>query len=325
MADDGVVGVDLGGTKIAAAFVAADGQRLRASVRHPHGNGGPEAVVAEMVEILRQVSRESGQAIRRVGLGVAAQVDVRTGMVHHAPNLRWRDVPLGAMLSRSMDVPVSVVNDARAATIAEWQFGAGRGVDDLLVVSLGTGVGGSVVLGGSLPEGADGAIGEIGHTILVAGGRKCTCPGRGCLEAYASGWAIAERAREAVASDPAGGRRLVELSGGPDKVSAGPVGVLARLGDPLSSELFRQTLSYLGTGLAGVVNGFNPRRVIVVGGLATGWPEVVGAIQETIRSHCQTPASGATVHAGRLGEDAVLVGAANWARDRAADRAGARY
>jgi glucokinase len=318
--DDGVVGVDLGGTKIAAAFVEPEGRRVGASVRRRHGNGGPDSVVSEMAEIVREVAAAAGQTVHRVGVGAAAQVDSRSGVVHHAPNLRWRDVPLGKMLSQELGVPVSVVNDARAATIAEWRFGAGRGVDDVLVVSLGTGVGGSVVIGGTVPNGADGAIGEIGHTVLFAGGRKCTCPGRGCLEAYASGWAIAERAREAVRSDPAGGRKLVERSGGEDRVSAESVGDLARLGDPLSKRLFDETLSYLGSGIAGVVNAFNPRRVILVGGLAAGWPEVVGSIEATIRSHCQPPASQATVHPGLLGEDAVLTGAASWARDRAGEQ-----
>ncbi|HXQ93886.1 MAG TPA: ROK family protein [Thermoplasmata archaeon] len=312
--DLGVIGLDLGGTNLAAAFVGPDGRPLRPPVRKVHSDSGREAVIREMTALVRVVEADQGRALDRLGVGIAAQVDRRTGLVHHAPNLRWRDVPLGPQLEAALGVPVLVLNDARSATIGEWRHGAGRGAEDLLVVSVGTGVGASLVIGGRLAEGADGAIGEVGHTILFAGGRRCHCPGRGCLEAYVGGWAIAERAREAVAAEGAAGTPLVERSGGLDRVGAGTVGVLAREGDPLARQLFDETLGWLGAGIAGLVNAFNPRRVLLCGGVVDGWPETIPAVQSAVRQHCQPPARNATVAAGQLGVDAVLIGAASWAR-----------
>ncbi len=229
-ASSDVVGIDLGGTKIAAAFVDPSGRLSSEVLRRNHSNAGPEAVTGEVVWLVRQLEERTGWHPRGVGIGIAAQVDRGTGVVHHAPNLRWSNIPLGARLGAELGVPVAVLNDARAATVGEWRHGAGQGVDDLLVVFVGTGIGGSVVLGGRLPEGADGAIGEVGHAILVANGRKCHCPGRGCLEAYASGWAVADRAREAILADPERGATLIAASGGPDLVSAESVGRAARSG-----------------------------------------------------------------------------------------------
>jgi glucokinase len=309
-----IAGVDLGGTKIAAAFVGPNGERSGPALRRNHSNAGPDAVIGEVATLLQDLQAKEGRKIDRLGVGVAAQVDRTTGLVIHAPNLRWRNVPFGSRLAVTLGAPVTVLNDARAATVGEWRHGAGRGVDDLLTVFVGTGVGGSVVLGGTVPEGADGAIGEVGHTILFAQGRKCHCPGRGCLEAYASGWAIAERAREAIVASPQEGEPLLARAGGLDRVSAESVGELARVGDPLAHRLFSETLEYLGSGVAGLVNAFNPRRLLLGGGVVEGWPEILPAVQSAVRAHCQPPARDATVLAVGLGSDSVLTGAASWAR-----------
>jgi glucokinase len=272
-------------------------------------------VIGELVALLREVQAREGLRIDRLGIGIAAQVDTRSGLVHHAPNLRWRNVPLGARLKAEFGIPVTILNDARAATIGEWRHGAGRGVENLLIVCWGTGVGGSAVIDGRVPEGANGAFGEIGHTILFAGGRTCHCPGRGCLEAYVGGWAIAERAREAVVADPDAGRALVARAGGRDQVAADAIGALARTGDPLARRLFDETLTWFGLGVAGLVNAYNPARVLLTGGVVDGWPEAIAATQSAVRNHCQPPARDATVAAGELAGDAVLTGAASWARD----------
>ncbi|MCI4321493.1 MAG: ROK family protein [Thermoplasmata archaeon] len=317
-----VIGVDLGGTKISVAQVEADGRRRGERSRRLHSNAGPDAVVEEILATIDLVRGNSTAPIEAVGVGAAAQVDEASGLVHHAPNLGWREYPLGAKLAEALGVPVAVLNDARAATIAEWRFGAGQRANDLLVVFVGTGVGGSVVAGGRLLEGASGAFGEVGHSILFAGGRKCHCPGRGCLEAYVGGWAIAQRAREAVAADPSGGAPLlVEADRVGDGLGAASVGRAAMLGVPLALRLVNETGDWLGQGVAGLVNAFNPARVVLGGGVIEGWPELVGDVDGAIRRHCQPPAANAvTVHPVALGHDAVLIGAATVARERTFNR-----
>ncbi|MCI4324298.1 MAG: ROK family protein [Thermoplasmata archaeon] len=311
-----VLGVDLGGTNLSGALVGPHGRLLTPRVRHPHTNRGPEELAAEIGALVVSIGSRAKRPVAAVGVGVAAQVDESHGVVTYAPNLRWNDVPLGPQLERSVGLPVAIVNDARAATVAEWRFGAGKDVSDLLVVFVGTGVGGSLVAGGRLMEGAQGAAGEVGHSILFAGGRKCHCPGRGCLEAYVGGWAIAERAREAVEANPdhaAALRRQGEVVGSLD---ADAVGRAARDGDPLALGLVEETARWLGEGVAGLVNAYNPSRVVLGGGVVEGWPELLPAVERAIRTHCQPPAAGAEVRRVAFGPNSVLVGAATVARDR---------
>jgi glucokinase len=311
-----VVGVDLGGTNLSGALVGRDGRLLTPRVRHRHANQGAEEMAAEIGALVVAIGSRAKRPVAAVGVGVAAQVDEDQGVVHYAPNLRWDDVPLGPLLERSVGLPVAIVNDARAATVAEWRFGAGQGASDLLVVIVGTGVGGSVVAGGRLLEGSRGAAGEVGHTILFAGGRKCHCPGRGCLEAYVGGWAIADRAREAIEENPGQAaplRRQSEIVGALD---ADAVGRAAREGDPLALRIVEETASWLGAGVAGLVNAYNPSRVVLGGGVVEGWPELLPAVERAIRAHCQPPAAGAEVRRVAFGPNSVVVGAATVARDR---------
>ncbi|MCI4349102.1 MAG: ROK family protein, partial [Thermoplasmata archaeon] len=158
---------------------------------------------------------------------------------------------------------------------------------------------------------------EIGHTVVRAGGRPCHCPGQGCLEAYASGWAIAERAQERVRTEAQRARRLVRRAGSIDSIDAKSVGDLAHEGDPLCSELMAETATYLSEGVAGIVNAFNPARLILGGGVIEGSPELIDAIRARVRTHCQPPAAEAVeVVRAALGHDAIIVGAAVFARER---------
>lgn len=253
-------------------------------------------------------------AVSAVGVGVAGQIDPVDGAVRYAPNLRWRQVPLGRVLARRLRARVVVVNDGRAATFGEATVGAGRGFDDVLCVWTGTGVGGGIVSGGRLLEGASNAAGEIGHSTLIAGGRKCTCPRRGCLEAYVGGWAIAERAREAALADPAAGRALVQRAGSARRITAETVSAVAASGDPLGRALNRETGRLLADGVVGLVNALNPKRVVLGGGLIDHHPEWVGVVDRAVRRQPQPPAA-RVVRAvrSRMRAEAVLVGAALWA------------
>jgi glucokinase len=155
------------------------------------------------------------------------------GRLHFAPNLRWKDIPLREELEERFRRPVSVLNDVRAAVYYEWQYGAGRGQDHLVCVYVGTGVGGGIVCEGRLLRGATQTAGELGHLTLVAGGRPCHCRNVGCFETYVGGWAIAERAREAVQADPIAGREQVRRVGGPDRITSEALAEAARARDPL--------------------------------------------------------------------------------------------
>jgi len=297
-----------------SGLVAPDGTITRHSGRHVHANDGPGHVIRTLARSARSCLEDSSERPVAVGVAVAAQVDPRTGTVVHAPNLGWRDVPLARRVEEELGMPVVVINDARAATIAEWKYGAGRGARDLFCLFLGTGIGGSAVVGGRLLDGGTHALGEVGHITVVVGGRRCHCPNWGCFEAYAGGWAIAERAQEAIRADPIAGKSLVERAGSPQAITAQTVFHAYRTGDPLAGRIVRETERFLADGVISIVNAFNPSVLILGGGLLSGMPEFVPVVESAIRARCQPPAAGAHVLVARLGENAPLVGAAKFAR-----------
>jgi len=312
-----VVGIDLGATKVVSGLVASDGTIVRHSGYQLHANDGPEGVMEALVRSARAlIGIDPGAPLSAVGIAVAAQVDPGRGIVVHAPNLGWRNVPLAERVSEQLRAPVTIVNDARAATMAEWRHGAGTGVDDLFCLSLGTGVGGSAVVGGRILEGGTHALGEVGHITVAAGGRKCHCPNSGCFEAYVGGWAIAERAREACGADPAAGRTLLSLAGNLPSITARTVFEADRAGDPLAVRIVEETERYLADGVVSVVNAFNPSVLVLGGGLVTGHPRFLSVAEGAIRSRCQPPAARALVRPAHFGEDAAVVGAAEFARSR---------
>jgi glucokinase len=322
------LGIDLGATKVVSALVDGHGTVVRRSERLEHANDGPESVLPVVVRAARQSLDGLAAPPASIGIAVAAQVDPSGGTVVYAPNLRWRDEPLGAPLTKALGTPVRVFNDARAATFAEWKFGAGVGESDLFCLVLGTGVGGSAVVGGSLLEGGTHSAGEVGHLTIVSGGRPCHCPNSGCFEAYVGGWAIQDRAREVANSAGAEGAALRGVAHRGASITAEAVFRAAREGDALARRLVDETERYLADGAVSVVNAFNPSMLVLGGGLVAGRPEWVSIVAAAVRLRCQPAAAGARVVGARLGEDAGVVGAASLARDRApvapAARLGAR-
>jgi glucokinase len=309
------LGVDLGGTKVEVALIGAagDGEYTRLAFRRlpTEADDGPEAVVERIAAAAREVLAEAagpaypadpapgppGRAVRHVygaGVGVAGQVDGPRGVVRSAPNLPgWEEFPLGPSLSARLGLPVALTNDVNAAALGEQVAGAGRGFDDVVVILVGTGVGGGVVSRGRLVEGAGGYASELGHLTLVAHGRPCTCGNLGCLEAYCGGWAIAERAREVGLETPLD----------PDV--------------PAARALIEETGRYLGAGLVGIIHAFNPRRVILGGGVIEGLPELVEIATAEIREHTiPVFQEGLEIVPPALGRDAGTLGAAHLARMR---------
>ncbi|HTW55997.1 MAG TPA: ROK family protein [Thermoplasmata archaeon] len=310
------IGVDLGGTKIAYALVAPNG-RVTGRHRHPTGaQRGADAVVVDVVRALRRGLGRAGAAAGAVGVGIAGQID-RRGVVVTSPNLDWRRVALRARLEAAVGVPVTVTNDLRAITYGEWQFGAGRGARDLVCVFVGTGVGGGIVADGRLRYGATDTAGEVGHTTVVAGGRPCHCPNRGCLEAYVGGWAIAERAQEAVAEDPRRGRALVRLARHRGAISARTVAVAAQGGDALARQLVRETGDYLAAGLVSVANAFDPAVLVIGGGVLDGMPTLLPYVRRRVRDAAlAVVARRLRIVPAALGGEAGVLGAAAMARLR---------
>jgi glucokinase len=309
------IGVDLGGTKLAAALVTEDGQVLH-DVRRPSepAKGGEQIVlaIAEAARILTDVAGD--REVVGIGVGVAGQVDPETGAVRHAPNLHWSDFPLKANLEDAVNLPVAVLNDVQAATYGEWVHGAGHGADDLVCMFVGTGVGGGVIANGELVRGYGGSAGEVGHITVDLHGPPCRCGNRGCVEAYAGGWAIAERARGAVREDPRLGAALLALEGGDiDLIAAHTVARAAQAGDELAHRLVLETGEALGAGAAAIVNGFNPCLLVLGGGVIEGIPQLLPIVDEVMRRRALRAAVEALrIVPPRLGSHAGAIGAATW-------------
>lgn len=314
------IGVDLGGTKLLTAQVTSGGEIVARDRRPTKSSGGFDAVVqqvADSVHACLERAERDGEGASAVGVGVAGQVSTETGTVAFAPNLDWEDAPLGTALEDALDLPVAVLNDVRAATWGEWRHGAGKCSTDVVVVFVGTGVGGGVVSGGRLLEGCTNTAGELGHIPVVTNGRECTCGHRGCLEAYVGGWAIAERAQAAARTDPDRGRELVRRAGSVGEITAQTVHEASAEGDPLAVRLVEDTAAYLAAGMVGLTNAFNPCRLVLGGGIVEHAPLYV----DRVRAHVLEFALGAAVAelevvGTALGGDGGAIGAAGYARDR---------
>ncbi|MFW6126761.1 MAG: ROK family protein [Thermodesulfobacteriota bacterium] len=312
------IGVDLGGTKVEVASVDSWGN-IRQRLRRPtEVQGGPVAVKQEIIDMVREVSKDS-PAPAGVGVGVAGQVRAETGMVHFAPNLDWHEVPLQDDLKQTLGLPVVVINDVRAATWGEWLHGAGKGCSDLVCLFIGTGIGGGVVSGGRMLSGCSNTAGELGHMTIDLHGPSCHCGNRGCLEALAGGWAIARRAREAIAADPAAGEKMLAAAGikviaATEAVTAAAVTLAAREGDRLAQALVDEVAQALIAGAVSLANTFNPCRLILGGGVMAGMPELIPRIDQGVRrSALQAATSRLEVLPAKLGNEAGVVGAASLA------------
>lgn len=309
------IGIDLGGTKIATGVVDRRG-RAHGVHRHPtDAQRGPTAVVGTIVDCLRSCWTEGVPPVRAIGIGVAGQLD-RKGTVLFAPNLRWRSFPLARQVERATGLPVTAINDVKAATYGEWKFGAGRGSSDLICVFIGTGVGGGIVTDGVLCLGATGTAGEVGHITIEVGGRKCHCPNRGCLEAYVGGWAIAERAREAARASPSEGRCLIRLAGTAHAISAKTVEEAYYARDPLARKLMAETIDRLAAGLVSLVNAIDPQRIVLGGGVMEGFPSLFGPIRRAVRARgLRAAVKDLRIVPAGLGGSSGIVGAATLAMD----------
>ncbi|WP_304453348.1 ROK family glucokinase [Nocardiopsis sp. YSL2] len=320
-ADDLTIGVDIGGTKVAGGVVTRDGRVLaRIRTETPDRSKSPAVVEDTIAEVVRDLRRE--YRVRAVGVGAAGFVDEQRANVLFAPHLSWRREPLRDALSARLGLPVAVENDANASAWAEVWVGAGQGVDNVVVVNLGTGIGGAVVLGGRLHRGRYGLAGEFGHMTVVPGGHRCECGNRGCWEQYASGNAVTREARELVRAESPVARVLHQAVGGDTRLITGPlVSELASKGDRACVELLDEVGTWLGTGLANLAAAFDPELFIIGGGVSEAGELLLGparsAFERNLTGRGYRPT--ARVVAARLGNEAGLIGAAVLAREALAD------
>ncbi len=313
-----ILALDVGGTNMVAALIHEDGgDPVGLRTRSTPADQGPAALADAAVDLLAQVrtvGTSGGIAANQivgVGVGVPGAVDAVRGIVFLAPNLGWRDVPIRDLLQDRLELPVVVDNDANCAALGEWWTGAGRGSRLLVTATLGTGIGGGIVRDGRVLRGVSGAAGEIGHMVVqVVGGRACSCGSDGCLEAYASGTAIRARAREALA-DGTPSRIQEIVQGGVERVTAQEVAQAAREGDELALRLIRETASFLGAGLASLVNILNPDRIVLAGGVMQAGDLLLLPVREEVRRRAFEASSEACViAAAREPETAGVRGAA---------------
>jgi glucokinase len=308
------IGADLGGTNARAAVVERATGALLAVHREKLGERSPEAVADVMARAVAAAAAAAGTTARRVGIGVAGQCLGASGIVANAPNLGWRDVPFGALVSRACGAPVRIVNDLSAAAWGERAFGAARGIDDAVLVFVGSGVGSALILGGRRHEGARGVAGELGHLKVrpISGGepRPCGCGQRGCLEAYTGGHNISLRVREELSRGARSGiPQLVQ--GDLSKVTATLVDQAYRGGDGYARALWDEVADLLGTAIANLVTLLNPGRVIVGGGVLRGAPELDLLVRRVYAERVsKTAAVGVDLVPAALGDDAGVVGAA---------------
>jgi glucokinase len=306
------IGIDLGGTKTIVGQVDGQGKVRRKLQLPTNAPKGPASVKQAMTGAVQSLLRDADSLPAGIGIGVAGQVNARKGAVSFAPNLGWRDEPLGEDLARATGLPVRVENDVRAATRGEWLYGAGRGCDDLVCLFVGTGIGGGVVSGGQVLTGCSNTAGELGHITLSLDGPSCRCGNRGCLEALAGGWAIAQQAREWATSDPEAGGFILSMVGGqPEKITAKIAADAAKAGDPLALSLFERVALVLAAGAASLINAFNPCRMIFGGGVIEGCPWLVKKVSQGLEERA-LPAALAPLRVvrSRLRQNAAVVGSA---------------
>ncbi|MFL6054610.1 MAG: ROK family glucokinase [Actinoallomurus sp.] len=311
------IGVDVGGTKVAAGVVDDHG-RILEKVRRPTPSTSPHEtarVIAEVVEILKGRFGE----VEAVGLGAAGFVDESRSTVLFAPNLAWRDEPIKKKVEGEVGLPVVVENDANAIAWGEAKFGAGRGEDHMVLIALGTGIGGGLILGGELYRGRFGIGAEFGHYRVVPDGRRCGCGNRGCWEQYASGNALVAEAREIARVSPALAGRLLELGNGrPEGISGPEITEAAREGDSAALECFRTIARWVGQGLADLAAILDPGAFVIGGGLS----EAGDLLLDPTRAAFENALTGrghrafADIRIAELGPDAGIVGAADLARSR---------
>ena len=320
-----VVGVDMGGTKILSAVIDAKGNILGTAKVPTKADEAPSVVIDRIADAIQKAIDKSGvneASIEAIGIGAPGPLDPATGVVIFAPNLGWRDIRLKDELETRVGIPTFVDNDVNVGTLGEHVFGAGQGVQNVVGIFVGTGIGGGIILQGELFHGASKTAGEIGHIIVKAGGPKCGCGTRGCLEALASRTAMAKQFQKAIKKKKQ--KSIVtELTNGDLRtIRSGVLAKAIRANDKLTLKIFKKVTKYLGVGIGSIVNFLNPEMIILGGG-------VVEALDDTFLDNIRAAAKkyalpntldGVQIVRAELGDNSGILGAAALARQRSEAR-----
>jgi glucokinase len=317
--DDLIAAIDIGGTKLAVGvarrerFAAGEGlaRITKEPVRKP---GSPGDLIPRALELVRELIAAEGGTLRAVGISIGGPLDHLAGRVVNFPHLPgWIDVPLCDMVSEWLGAPTRLDNDANLGALAEHRWGAGRGVDSMVYLTLSTGIGGGVIVGGELLHGVGSGAGEVGHITVQTGGPRCPCGNRGCLEMMASGTSIARRMREALAlaPDPIVARLCDDDL---DAITAPLVLQAAEEGSEAARKVWEDTAEYIAIGLGSIIHIVAPPLVVLGGGVAQAGEKLLGPVRERLREHVfYIPLDRIRVEAAALGHDSALIGAATLA------------
>lgn len=315
------IGIDLGGTNLRAAIADTDTGEIYHQRKCPTlAAEGQDAVIGRIIHLINELQQEGDidHTIKGIGIGVPGTPDIDTGVIQFLPNLpgKWLNVPLGTIIQEQVRLPVALINDVRAITLGEWLFGAGRGADTLACLAIGTGIGGGVVVNGKFHLGIGGTAGEFGHHVVEVDGLPCGCGGKGCLELYASGPAIAAMGVKEVMHGHT--TRIGELVNHDlNRIDAGVVVQAAREGDPVALEILQRAGTYLGIAVGNILGIISPQKVIFGGGVSVAGELLLQPIIQTVNERVHViPLQKVEFVLAELGINGGLVGAALWAQRR---------
>jgi glucokinase len=301
------IGVDLGGTKMLVGVVDSD-RKISYEGGEPSVGLSEDEVVEELARELQE-AKEARPDVLAAGLGIPATIDHDRGLAIHAVNLTITDVPIRDLMEKRVGLPVFVDNDGNVAALAEHLYGAGKGTDNVVMLTIGTGIGGGLILGGDIYRGSTGAGAELGHIVIVEDGLPCqgNCPNHGCVETYASGTAIA-REGTAVAEREPDSPLGEALAAGP--ILGKTVTDLALAGDQLATEVVAEAGRHLGVALVSLANIFDPDVFVIGGGVSVVGDLLLGPAREELRSRALPPMNKTPVKLAELGGEAGMIGAA---------------
>lgn len=306
-----VIGVDLGGTKILTALADQEGKILQRVLVDTGANEPAEKVVERIITTVERVIREAGVEktdVQRIGVGSPGPLDIQQGIVLFSPNLRWHHVHIVKQMQDALGIPVLLENDANAAAMAEHAFGAGRGSQHMIYMTISTGIGGGVIINGQILHGSSDSGGEIGHHTIEPHGPQCGCGNPGCLEALASGTALGRYGREAYESGVS--TKIRELAESVQEVNGSTVTRAAEAGDPVALEIVAKVAEYIGIGIANMINIFNPEKIVLGGGVMKAGHLFMGTILETVEKRAlEAPRKRCEILFSELGSDVGVLGA----------------
>lgn len=302
-----VIGIDLGGTKISAAIADLNGMVIFQTTLPTNAQEGEEAVLGRMISVIETLLDKSNKTIEEVvsiGIGSPGPLDARKGIIITTPNLPFRNCDIVSPIKNKFNVPVYLDNDANVAAIGEFMLGAAKGTENMVYITVSTGVGGGAVINGKIYRGNTSNALEIGHTTILPDGPRCNCGNNGCVEALASGTAIAKRAKEAIE------RGLDTTLANYENVTSYEVFREAEKGDTVAKDILDRSLNYLGICVANIITSFDPEMVVIGGGVSKGGDIVFERVQKVVDERCfKAMAEACKILPAGLGTDAGVIGA----------------